>query len=63
MRKEKIARAVSLAQGMNDCLEEYLDKAAAVGDRDVREFAVCILGTRLAPHCGCCFCLPPLEEV
>lgn len=63
MNNEKISRAVSLAQGMKDCLDEYLDKAAGADAREVRELAVCILGTRLAPHCGCCFCLPPIEEV
>lgn len=63
MDNAKITRAVSLAQGLKDCLDEYLDKAAEHDSREVKELAVCILGTRLAPHCGCCFCLPPLEEV
>lgn len=63
MNHESIARAVSLAQGMKDCIDEYMDKAAGADNREVRELAVCILATRLAPHCGCCFCLPPIEEV
>lgn len=56
-------RAVELADGMEACINEYLDKAAPDATRELRALARCCLGTRLAPHCGCCFCLPPVEEV
>lgn len=56
-------RAVELADGMEACINEYLAKAAPDASREVVSLARCCLGTRLAPHCGCCFCLPEIEEV
>jgi hypothetical protein len=56
-------RAVELADGMEACINEYLAKAAPDASRETISLARCCLGTRLAPHCGCCFCLPELEEV
>ena len=56
-------RALELADGMEACIHEYLAKAAADDSADTIDLARCCLSTRLAPHCGCCFCLPPLEEV
>ena len=56
-------RAVELADGMEACINEYLAKAAPDADKDTGTIARCCLGTRLAPRCGCCFCLPPVEEV
>lgn len=56
-------RAVELADGMEACITEYLNKAAPDASKELKDLARCCLGTRLAPHCGCCFCLPPVEEV
>jgi hypothetical protein len=56
-------RAVELADGMEACINEYLAKAAPDESRETIALACCCLGTRLAPHCGCCFCLPDIEEV
>lgn len=56
-------RAVELVNGMEACIDEYLAKAAPDAPRELISLARCCLGTRLAPHCGYCFCLPELEEV
>ena len=56
-------RAVELADGMEACINEYLAKAAPDADKETVTIARCCLGTRLAPRCGCCFFLPPVEEV
>lgn len=50
-----------LANGMADCLTEYLDKAAPEADEQTRRKALCLLGSRLGPCCGCCICLPEVE--
>lgn len=57
------SRAIELANGMEACITEYLAKAAPDAPKAVIDLARCCLGTRLAPHCGCCFCLPSIEEV
>lgn len=52
---------MSLADGMMDCLTEYLDKAAPEADEVTRRKALCLLGSRIGPRCGACICLPEVE--
>lgn len=55
-------RAAELAQGMELCVNEYLAKAAEDESQDVKAMALCVLGRRVAPCCGTCFCLDFEED-
>ena len=53
----------SLADGMLSNLADYLDKVAEGEDKAIIDLALVSLGRRLNPSCGCCFYLPPLDDL
>lgn len=61
--KEMREKIEKLADGMLATIADYLDKAAEGEDKAVVDLALVTLGKRLNPNCGCCFYLPPLDEL
>lgn len=61
--KETRKKISKLADGMLATIADYLDKAAEGEDKAVIDLALIDLGRRLNPSCGCCFYLPPIDDL
>lgn len=61
--KDTRKKIEKLADGMLANLADYLDKAAEGEDKAIVDLALVALGKRLNPSCGCCFYLPPLDDL
>lgn len=61
--KETRKKIDKLVEGMLVTVSDYLDKAAEGEDKAVIDLALVQLGRKLNPSCGCCFYLPPVDEL
>ena len=61
--KDTRKKIEALADGMLANLDDYLDKVAEGEDKATIDLALVSLGRRLNPSCGCCFYLPPIDDL